>query len=175
MFGQFALRDLAIVMTTILVWHFAAAASAGSGPASDLAGVVAGFLVGASGFVLHEWGHVVGAVVAGAAIHPNSHLKSGFLFSFDTEKSSLMQFLVMSVGGFLVTGALLWLVYGILPDALFATRVARGLALFLTSLTVLLEFPLVAIALIKGRAPAQAAVLDPPPAALDATMKGRSS
>jgi hypothetical protein len=163
MWSKFALRDLAIVATAALVWRYAAALSAGFGPASDLAGVVAGFLVGLSGFVLHEWGHVLGAVAVGAVVHPNTRLNSGFLFSFDTRTSTLRQFLVMSVGGFVVTGALLLVVYRVLPEPLFATRVARGLALFLASLTVLLEFPLVAVALLTGRAPAQAAVLDPPP------------
>jgi len=162
MWSKFALRDLAIVAAAVLFWRYAAPLSAATGPASDLAGVLAGLLVGASAFALHEWGHVLGAVVAGAMVHPNSHLKTSFLFSFDAKNSSLGQFLLMSVGGFLVTGALLWIVYGALPDSYFATRVARGLILFSAALTVLLEFPLVGLALLQRRAPSQAAVFDPP-------------
>lgn len=158
MFQKFALRDALIVGTAAVVWWAAAHLSAGSGPLGDLTGVVAGALVGASGFVLHEWGHLLAAFAAGADARPNSHLKTTLMFSYDAEHSSLGQFLVMSIGGFAVTGFFLWLTQALLPDHLLATRVARGIVLFQVSLTVLLEFPLVAIALFRGRAPAEAGV-----------------
>jgi hypothetical protein len=132
--------------------------SAQGGALADLTGVVAGALVGASGFVLHEWGHLLAAFAAGADARPNHHLKTTLMFSYDAEHSSLAQFLVMSVGGFVVTGFFLWLAYGVLPDDWLASRVARGIVLFQASLTVLLEFPLVAIALFRGHAPAEAGV-----------------
>ncbi len=158
MFQKFALRDVTIVVAAMVVWWSAAGISAGSGPLADLLGLIAGLLVGASAFVLHEWGHLLAAFAVRGVAYPNSHLKTGFLFSFDSERNTLNQFLVMSVGGFLVTGFFLWLVYQVLPDGLFATRVARGAILFQASLTLFLEFPLVAIALIKGRTPAEAAI-----------------
>ena len=157
MFQKFAVRDGVIVATAVAAWAAVADLSAGPGPVADLSGVIAGLLVGASAFVLHEWGHLLAGWAAGGVAHPNSHLKSGFLFSFD-DKNSLAQFLVMSIGGFVVTGFFVWLVYLRLPDELLATRVARGAIAFLASLTLLLEFPLVAVALFKGHTPAQAAV-----------------
>jgi len=158
MFQKFALRDAAIVGAAAIAWLTVAEFSAGSGPLGDLSGVVTGLLIGASGFVLHEWGHLLAAFAAGASARPNTHLKTSLLFSFDADHASLAQFLVMSVGGFAVTGFFLWLVYGFLPDGLLATRVARGVVLFQASLTVLLEFPLVAIGAFRGRAPAEAGV-----------------
>lgn len=157
MFQKFAVRDAIIVAAAVAAWVAIADLSAGTGPVADLSGVVAGFLVGASSFVLHEWGHLLAGWAAGGVARPNSHLKSGFLFSFD-DKNSLAQFLVMSIGGFAVTGFFVWLAYLRLPDGLLATRVARGAIAFQASLTVFLEFPLVAVALFKGHTPAEAAV-----------------
>lgn len=165
MLQRFALRDGGIVVAAALAWWALAGVSAGSGPLGDLSGVVAGLLIGASALVLHEWGHLLAGLAAGAAVRVNENLRSTFLFSFDAERSSLRQFLVMSVGGFLVTGGFLWVAYGALPDGLLATRVARGAVMFLASLTVLLEFPLVAIALYRGRAPVEAGVKLPQTAA----------
>lgn len=158
MFQKFAIRDGGIVGAALVAWWALSGVSAGSGPLGDLTGLIAGLLVGASAFVLHEWGHLLAAMAVGASVHANPKLRSNFLFSFDAEHSTLGQFLVMSVGGFLVTGLFLVLVYTVLPDGLLATRVARGAVLFLASLTVLLEFPLVGIAIYRGRAPAEAAV-----------------
>ncbi len=155
-FQKFAARDATIILLAAMVWWLGAGVSAGTGPLSDLSGVVAGLLVGVSGFVLHEWGHLLAGFAAGATAYPNSNLVSASLFTFDSRRSTLAQFLIMSIGGFLVTGLFLLLVYWVLPDGLLATRVARGSILFLASLTVLLEFPLVAIGVLQGRAPAQA-------------------
>lgn len=158
MFARFALRDATLVAVAALVWWIAAHASGGAGPVSDFTGVVAGLLVGATGFVLHEWGHLVGALVTGSAVRGNANLRSSFLFSFDAKRNSLRQFLVMSVGGFVVTGLLVWAFYTFLPDHLLASRVARGVVLFQAFLGVVLELPLVALALAKGAIPEQAAV-----------------
>lgn len=156
--GRFAARDAFIVASAALAWLGLAEFSAGSGPLGDLSGLVAGLLVGASAFVLHEWGHLLAALAARAHVRANPTLRSTFLFSFDAEENSLRQFLIMSVGGFAVSGAFLWLAYAVLPDGLLATRVARGAVLFLASLTVLLEFPLVALAIYRGGTPIEAAV-----------------
>jgi len=157
MFQKFAVRDAVIVGATVLAWSTVAGYSASTDPLGDLVGVLAGLLVGASAFVLHEWGHLLAGFAAGGTARANSSLRSSFLFSFDAD-NSLGQFLVMSIGGFAVTGFFLWIVYGVLPDGLLATRVARGSVVFLASLTVLLEFPLVGIALVRGRTPDEAAV-----------------
>ncbi len=158
MFRKYAVRDAMIVAAAILAWWTVAGLSAGDGPVADLAGVVAGLLVGASAFVLHEWGHLLAGCSVGGIARPNTHLKSGFLFSFDSERNSLAQFLVMSVGGFAVTGVFIWIAYYVLPTGLLATRVARGAIAFQASLTLFLELPLVGIALVKGATPAEASV-----------------
>ena len=86
-----------------------------------------------------------------------------YLFSFDTQRNSRSQFLVMSVGGFIVTGLALVFAYQALPDGLQATRVARGAILFLASLTVFLEFPLVLLSFIRPNALPPVEVFDASP------------
>jgi hypothetical protein len=55
----------------------------------------------------------------------------------------------MSFGGFVVTGVALVVAYQWMPGDWLATRVARGAVVFLASLTVFLEFPLVVWSLIR--------------------------
>lgn len=155
---RFAIRDALVVTAAAAVWQLAARHSGGTGAVADLAGLVAGLLVGAAGFVLHEWGHLLAGLAAGGTARINADLRSGFLFRFDADANTLRQFVVMSLGGFAATGALVWLVYALLPDGLLASRVARGAALFLAALGVVLELPLLLAAVWQGRIPRQAAV-----------------
>ena len=158
MYAKFAARDSLIVAGALLLWWLAASWSGGSGALSDFTGFVAGLMLGSTGFVLHEWGHLLGAFATQSVVRPHRSLRSPFIFSFDSRKNSLRQFLVMSVGGFLVTAAVVWGFYTYLPDELLAARIARGAALFLAFLGVTLELPLVLVALHRGAIPAAVAV-----------------
>ena len=160
-FGQFALRDLVILAVGIGAGWLLAERSAGSGFASDFSGFVCGVLLTAGAGVLHEWGHILFGLAVGSAITPGRSLRSNFTFNFDAEQNSLRQFLWMSFGGFLVTGAIVWAFYTQLPPDLLATRVARGGVMFLAFLGVALELPLVIVALVKRGVPAQVAVVPP--------------
>jgi hypothetical protein len=160
-FARFATRDLIVVAVSAGVWWLAAGRSAQSGALADFSGFVAGSLLGLSAFALHEWGHLLAAFAARSAVAPNRNLGSLFIFRFDAKRNSLGQFLVMSLGGFIVTGAVVWGAYTQLPDAYLAARVARGAALFLAFLGVTLELPLVALALYTRAVPA-AVALKPP-------------
>lgn len=153
MFARFAARDLAIVGVALLLWWLAADLSAGPGPLGDFTGFVAGLLLGSTAFVLHEWGHLLAALATRSAVRPLASLGSPFIFSFHSRRNSLGQFLVMSLGGFAVTAAIVWSFYAHLPDGLLASRVARGAALFSAFLTVVLELPIVFVALHKRAIP----------------------
>ena len=125
MYAKFAVRDASLIAAAFLFWWVAADLSGGSGAIADFTGFVAGLLVGATGFILHEWGHLLAAFASRSAVEPNRKLRSGFIFSFDARSNSLGQFLVMSSGGFVVTAAIVWSFYAFLPDHLLATRIAR--------------------------------------------------
>lgn len=158
MLGKFALRDAAIIALALAAWRWIAPASAHPGFVGDLTGLVAGLLAGITGPLLHEWGHLAGAVVTGSRVGPGAHLGSPFIFGFDARQNSVRQFLVMSLGGFLVTGLAVWACYALLPDELLASRVARGVAMLLAVAGVVLELPLVVAALVTRSIPAPADV-----------------
>jgi hypothetical protein len=153
MFAKLLARDLTIVALAALLWRVAAAASATPGFAGDLAGVLAGATLGACAYLLHEWGHLAGALLAGSSVRPGRSLASGFLFSFDSRANTRRQFLALSLGGWSATALALGLAYARLPDDLFATRVARGVVDANVLLVILLEVPLVAWSLWTGRVP----------------------
>jgi hypothetical protein len=155
---RFALRDLVIVALATSAWWGLAARSAEAGFVADLSGWIVGILLFACAYLVHEWSHYLGAVASGATVGIGENLASGFLFSFGSEGNTLSQFVVMSLGGFVATGAAVAFFYLGLPDAYLATRVARGGVLFLALLGVTLELPLLLYALITRSVPKQAAV-----------------
>jgi hypothetical protein len=155
---KFAKRDAGIVLAAWLAWTFVARLSSGSGPLADLAGLLAGLLVGAAAYVLHEWGHLLAGRAGGGVFQMNANLRSPFAFRFDPDANTLAQFVVMSLGGFAVTAAAVGIAYGVLPGNLLATRVARGAIVALTTLTVGLELPLLLYGIARGRVPREAAV-----------------
>ncbi len=153
MLWKFALRDLVIVGVAFGGWWLAAPHTAGPGPLSDMLGVVVGVLAGAAATVLHEWGHLLGALASGSTIRLSSRLGSAFSFSFDSHANSLRQFVAMSLPGLVVTALLVWGAYALLPDGELATRVTRGFVLVLAFLGVVLELPLLFYGLITRRVP----------------------
>lgn len=156
MYLKFALRDAAIIAAALAFWWLAAEFSAGSGPLADATGVIAGVLIGAIGFVLHEWGHLLAGVASGGTYPISDNLSSPFLFDIEPH-NTVRNFTIMSLGGFAVSAVMIWCVYSYLPDGWLATRVARGVTVFLASLTVVLEVPLLLFTLWSGAIPAAAA------------------
>jgi hypothetical protein len=153
MFAKLAARDLAIAAIALLAWQLAAPLSAGSGAVGDVSGVVLGFLAGAVAYLAHEYGHLLGAVAARSRVQPGKSLYSPSVFTFESRSNSRAQFLAMSFGGFAATAVAVWVVYAVLPSELLATRVVRGLVLFLTGLAFVLEVPLVIYSLLTRRVP----------------------
>lgn len=154
MFLTLAVRDLAVLVGAAVVWALLAGHSAGTGFVADLSGVVAGLALGVGAYLLHEWGHLLAALAVRSAVTPAARLSSPFVFGFDAQRNTLGQFLVMSAGGFVATGLLVWGFYARLPDDLLASHVARGVVGFLALLVVVLELPLVVWGLVKRGVPA---------------------
>lgn len=150
MFAKLLLRDLLIAGAVVGLWLLTAGLSGGNGPLADLVGALLGVGAFVVGHLAHEWGHLLGAWAIGAHAAAPARLTSPFLFSFDSRRNSQRQFVIMSLSGFAVTGLSLYVAYGLLPEPLLATRVARGLIVFGASLTLLLEVPLLVASLLSG-------------------------
>lgn len=142
MFAKLALRDALFIAVTVFAWRAGAHLSAEHGMRGDLVGVLLGVAIALCFLLLHEWGHLLGALATGSIVRAPRQLTSRFLFSFDSRANSRRQFAIMSLSGFVITAVAVWFVYTQLPADQLATRVARGLVLVLASLTVFLEMPL---------------------------------
>ena len=160
-FAQLALRDLALIALAIALWYALAPLSADETNLADAAGVLAGLGVVLTSYLLHEWGHAIGAWATRARLHAPERLSSISLFSFDVRSSSRLQFAVMSLAGFAVTAAAVVLVGWHLPENWLATRVARGGVLVLAGITLFIELPLLIYGVITNRIPSVVAVFDP--------------
>lgn len=156
MFTKLAVRDVLILALGVVLWQVAAHWSAADTMLGDFSGLVVGLVLGIGGYLLHEWGHLTGALLTGSRVEAPASLKTGFLFSFDSQQNDLRQFLVMSFSGFAATALVVWAFYSFLPDGLLASRVARGVALVGAFLTVFIELPLVGYALLgRGLPPVE--------------------
>jgi len=158
MLQRYLTRDLVIIALTAVLWWLLAARSAGTGFGADFSGWVVGALLFFCAHIVHEWGHYLGAVLTGSRVGIHRKLTSPFFFRFEAEGNSLKQFIAMSFGGFLATGATIAFYYLGLPDEYLASRIGRGGALFGAFLGVTLELPLLLTGIFQGQVPAKAAV-----------------
>ncbi|MGB1698755.1 MAG: hypothetical protein ACPHRO_02295, partial [Nannocystaceae bacterium] len=90
---KLGVRDTLIVALTVGVWSTTSQQPEAATP--WWLSVIAGLLLGVSGFLLHEWGHLLGSRWSGGRAVPARSLRSIFLFAFDVERSSPRQFLAM--------------------------------------------------------------------------------
>jgi hypothetical protein len=112
MFAKLAIRDLAAVGVCIGCWIFEVQLRASGGALHWFAIAAAAVTAFLANYLCHEWGHLLGARLAGSVCHPSNTLKTFYLFHFDTRRSSVRQFLAMAAGGLIASTLLLpfWLV-----------------------------------------------------------------
>jgi len=137
MFRGFVIRDLTILSVTVGLWWLSLRAES-----SSAASIGAGVGAVICAYNLHEWGHLIGAHLNRSVYTPARRLISPFLFSYDAERNTRGQFLIMSLAGFAATAVfvgafLLWM-----PQDQEAGRIALRGALVLAGLTVLIELPI---------------------------------
>lgn len=134
------LRDLAIIIATLLLWscsrHLDASHSALATPVAVLAGISAAL----AGFLVHEWGHLLGALAAGSAVEFPSTIRSVFLFKFGAGNDR-RQYLWMSGGGFVASILVIALLALALSFRALADWVAIGLVVAGVIATFILELP----------------------------------
>ncbi|MEM1231257.1 MAG: hypothetical protein AAGI15_12015 [Pseudomonadota bacterium] len=141
---RFARRDLVIIALTLTCWLLTHTATD-----SALPGRLAGGLAILSAFLLHEWGHWLGARWSRSRISLPATLASPFLYNFDAQQNNRRQFLITSVAGFAATGVFLVAYFLLLPDSHPGTALACNGALVLATLTLVFEVP-IAIAVAAG-------------------------
>lgn len=134
-------RDVAVAAITIalVAWshQLQAAGSALHWPLALLAGA----LVAVSGYLVHEWGHLLGALSRGSRVELPPTLAAVFLFKFDSDQNDRRQFLAMSMGGFIASIIAVALLAGMLDMSYWADRIAMGLVVLGVIATFILEVP----------------------------------
>lgn len=136
-----ALRDAGIVALTLALWRVESGlrGEAGAGPVG--VGVLAGTLTAVCGFLLHEWGHLLGARLGQAVVHPPPTPLSPFLFRFDSDRNGRGAFAAMSLGGFAASALGVAVLLAVLPRDALAGRVALALTGLGVVATAVLELP----------------------------------
>ena len=140
-FKQFALRDGALILLTLMGWTVLLPFAEGVGLLAETLAVLLGVLGGLCAWVLHEWGHVLAAKLVRSNLRAPTKLFSVYLFGFDNKQHTRGQFVVMALGGFIATGLVFAFVMLALPQDLLATKVFRGLVLLEIAVTAALEVP----------------------------------
>lgn len=132
------LRDLLLIAVTVLLLDYShsldAIASAGRIPVA----IAAGLMLPLSGFLIHEWGHLIGALLKSAAVELPRKITAIFLFRFDSGLNTPAQFMAMWWGGF-VASVLVVIVYAL---TLSVSHLADIIALSLTIIGVIATFVL---------------------------------
>ena len=80
-----AARDLLIVAATLALWRQDAALRGAGGGIAVATAVATGIMTAVCGFVVHEWGHFLGALSSRSDVRIPSTPLSLFLFQFDPE------------------------------------------------------------------------------------------
>ena len=135
------IRDCAIAAVTVALWMW----TLRTGPAHDAATVMlhlgTALMTVLSGYLVHEWGHLLGAYYRGSVVHLPETPLAAFLFRFDTGRNSREQFLAMSLGGFISSAIAVAVLFLLLPWELLASKVALALVVLGVVATFILEVP----------------------------------
>lgn len=136
-----AVRDALIVAVTLAVWVVEARLRGDGTFWAWTAAAGAGTLTAISGYLFHEWGHLVGALASGAAFRLPDSPSEIFLFNFDIGRNEPRQFLLMSIGGYAASAAYILVLAAVMPLETTAGIIAIVLVAGGVAATAILELP----------------------------------
>jgi membrane-associated protease RseP (regulator of RpoE activity) len=160
-----AIRDLSIMVATLALWHEDAALRGTAGMVTITTAVATGIMTAVCGFIVHEWGHFLGALSCRSDVRMPNTPFSLFLFNFDPKTNRPAQFIAMSSGGFLASGVMVGFFLLALPLDALSGRVAMGFVGTGVVATFVLEVPPF-VRVLRG-APIPRGAASPPPAGPD--------
>lgn len=135
------LRDLVIIAIAMAVLGGSHGLEGSGSPAHWPLALLAGVLLALSGYLAHEWGHLLGALASRSRVELPDTVAAVFLFKFDTGANDRRQFLWMSAGGFIASAIVVALYVGVLSFDRLADGIALGLTLLGVLATAMLELP----------------------------------
>lgn len=146
------LRDLcalAVAVALALADARARASGAEGGVALALA-LATGVTTTLSAFHAHEWGHYLGARLAGAFPRPGRSLATLFLFELEEGECTRSQWLAMSAGGYVASVIALAAIASFVDLGSWSGRITMGLVSLGVLATFLLEIP-ITVRVYRGR------------------------
>jgi hypothetical protein len=136
-----AARDGLVVLVTLSLWWLDSELRAGGGVAALAIAALAGVMTALCGYLVHEWGHLLGALSARSVVHLPDTVASVFLFRFDSDRNGRRQFLRMSMGGFVASALVIAVLIAVLPLSALSGKIAMLLAVLGVAATFVLEIP----------------------------------
>lgn len=137
------LRDGALIMLALAVLFWAREVDQPELIWRWPAALLAAALLALVGYLIHEWGHLTGALISRASVVLPAGITDAFLFRWDSARNSRRQFFFMASGGFVasivtVIGYVLWLDWALLPDRV--ALILMGLGVLATFIIEVPEF-----------------------------------
>lgn len=134
------LRDVVVIVATLALWCWSRELDATQGALAIPVAILAGASAAVAGFLLHEWGHLLGALAGGSVVEYPSTIRSIFLFKFG-ESNGRHQYLWMSGGGFAASIAVIIVLALTLNFHALADWIAIALVVAGVIATFILELP----------------------------------
>lgn len=134
------IRDLLLVAATLALWNGVLRAGDESATAIAL-NILAGLMTVLTGYLAHEWGHLLGAWSRNSVVQLPTRLTSTFLFNFDVGCNDRRQFNAMAAGGFVASIVFVVLLLILVPWNLLAGKIALSLTAIGVAATFILEVP----------------------------------
>ncbi len=128
-------------MITAALWNLSLSLEAAQSPFTIPVSLLGGVMIALCGYLLHEWGHLIGALISGSRVELPDRVSAVFLFKFDTGLNSRSQFLSMSVGGFIASGIVVAALFSLLSFDLWVNLTALALTVLGVLATAILELP----------------------------------
>lgn len=139
--AKIIIRDLLVLIITLGLWGWTRQLEQTPGALHVTVAILTGALTAFSGFLGHEWGHLVGAHMARGVYAPPDSVLSIFLFKFNSDLNTREQFVSMSMGGFVSSVLIVALLFSLLSFDRLADQVALGLTILGVIATFILEVP----------------------------------
>lgn len=134
-------RDGLLLCLSLLLWDWTLEAGQPQSASGDALHLGTALMTVLAGYLLHEWGHLSGALLVRAHVVLPTAFESPFLFRFDLHRNSRRQFTAMALGGFVSSLLFVGLLLLALPLGLLASQVALGLTALGVLATLVIEVP----------------------------------
>lgn len=175
-FFAYLLRDSLIVLLLAALWMLTLNLGQPHAAGPVALHVATALLTVFVAYLLHEWGHLIGAWAAGGSfVLPATVTETLFLFRFDNVRNSRAQFISMSLGGFISSILVVGFLVAALPRGLLASWIALGLVGLGVLATFVIEVPEFVSVVRGGPMPKGAAFVSPPGTPADRAGAGGSS